>query len=66
MRFEWYQGKILDWAVGGDLGGDPYALEGRGLADMAGTRGQVKLIFLDVRCYLMGKTWIKSKITHLK
>ena len=43
MRSEWYQGKVLDWAVGENLGGNPYALEGRGFAEMTGTREQVKL-----------------------
>ena len=48
MHFEWYQGEAADWAVGENLDGDPYALEGRGLPERAGTQGQVKLWMLDV------------------
>lgn len=40
--------EALNLAVGANLDGDPYALEGRGLPERAGTRDQVKLWLLDV------------------
>ena len=47
--------EALNLAVGANLDGDPYALEGRGLPERAGTRDQVKLWLLDVQLCLLDR-----------